>query len=79
MLGQKIAEKYGLRLTKYDYSKRTNKRIPDHRPVFSVIIPNTKVECECRLEHLITARKELRKMFEDAAIRIFGFCEEEGK
>jgi len=70
LLAQKVAEEYGMRFTIYDFSKQTKEHISDCRPVFSFIVPNTKIECERKFDHLIAARKKLIEIFENLVTQI---------
>ena len=60
-LAEKIAERNGIKLTRYDFARGKWSEPPDHRTVFSVTVPDDETEFENTVEKLCEASKELKE------------------
>jgi hypothetical protein len=60
-LALKIAEKYGLRLRRYDFSRGKWSEPREYKFVFSVTVPDDEKEIKSVVKKLLDASKELKE------------------
>ena len=61
LLAEKIAEKFGVKLTKYDFSGDRWSEPREYKTVFSVTVPDDEGKFENAVERLCVALREFRE------------------